>query len=147
MVADFPLTQVTSFVQRLQHEYYVDTGTIQDAMRRRSSFHVIHNGTGLKVDVFIKKTGTFADQEFQRAKPGLLAPGTRPFVLATPEDMVLAKLDWWQQGSGISGRQWNDIVEMLKRQQANLDRAYLQQMAAQLGSAPLLTQALADAGI
>jgi hypothetical protein len=99
------------------------------------------------VDVFLKKTGAFADQEFQRAKPGLLAPGTRAFMLATSEDMILAKLDWWRQGGGISTHQWNDIIEMRKRQQATLDRTYLQQMAAQLGIAPLLTQALADAGI
>ena len=89
----------------------------------------------------------FADQEMQRATPGLLAPGTRPCVLASPEDMVVAKLDWWQQGGGISMRQWGDIVEMLRRQQAELDRAYLQQAASMVGVAQLVAQALTDAGI
>jgi hypothetical protein len=147
VVADLTLAQVAPFVQHLQSDYYVDAGMVQDAIRRRGSFNVLHNGTGVKVDIFVKKTGTFADQEMQRATLGLLAPGTRPFVLASSEDMVLAKLDWWQQGGGHSTRQWSDLVEILKRQQAQLDRAYLQQMATQLGIAPLLAQALADAGM
>lgn len=147
VVADLSLAQVSPFVQRLAQDYYIDTGMVQDAIRRRSSFNVLHNSTGVKVDVFVKKAGVFADQEMQRAKPGLLAPGARPFVLVTPEDMVLAKLHWWQQGGGSSPRQWTDLVEILKRQQTQLDRAYLQQMAAVLGVGHLLTQAFADAGI
>ena len=48
---------------------------------------------------------------------------------------------------GISERQWNDVLGVLKVQQGNLDMAYLQRWAEELGLADLLTQACHDAGI
>ncbi|GCE17143.1 hypothetical protein KDK_09430 [Dictyobacter kobayashii] len=48
-------------------------------------------------------------------------------------------------GGGISTRQWNDIVEVIKRGNT-LDTVYLRQFAPHLGVADILEQALADAG-
>jgi len=63
------------------------------------------------------------------------------------QDMILAKLDWWKLGGGVSNRQWNDILEMMKKKHAGLDIAYLRQSAPMLGVADVLEKAFNDAGL
>ena len=50
-------------------------------------------------------------------------------------------------GGGVSDRQWNDILGVLKVQGTNLDMAYLQRWASALDVAELLQRALVDAGL
>ena len=50
-------------------------------------------------------------------------------------------------GDGVSKRQWNDVLAVLKRQQSVLDFAYLRHWAYNLGVADLLERAITEAGI
>ena len=66
------------------------------------------------------------------------------FVLS-PEDIVLAKLEWYRMGNEISDRQWRDILGVLMIQQGQLDHPYLRRMADMLGVEDLLERALQEA--
>jgi hypothetical protein len=147
VVADIQLKHVQTLVAMLQQEYYIDAGMIRSAIQNRSSFNLLHHDTGVKVDVFVQKTGPFAQQELRRAREDVLEVGSRPFFFASPEDMILAKLDWWKLGGGVSNRQWNDILELMKEKHAALDIAYLRQSAPMLGVADVLEKAFNDAGL
>lgn len=57
------------------------------------------------------------------------------------------KLQWYRDGGGVSDRQWNDVLGVLKVQGPVLDRAYLEEWALELGLAGLLREALDDAGL
>ena len=146
VVAAIGLEHIQFLVSMLQQVYYIDAEMIRGAIRSRSSFNVLHNDTGVKVDVFIQKTNSFARQEMRRAKEEILEPDSRPFFFASPEDMILAKLDWWKMGGGSSTRQWNDILEVIKEKAASLDIVYLRQSAPLLGVIDPLEKALNDAG-
>lgn len=61
--------------------------------------------------------------------------------------MILAKLDWWKLGGGVSNRQWNDILEIMKEKHSSLDITYLRRSAPMLAVADLLEKALSDAGL
>jgi hypothetical protein len=63
-----------------------------------------------------------------------------PFV--TPEDILLAKLHWFQAGSGISEMQWRDIQGLVRSRRASLDQQYLEQGAQKLGVSELLQRAI-----
>jgi hypothetical protein len=147
VVADIQLKHVQTLVARLQQDCYIDAGMIRGAIQNRSSFNILHNDTGVKVDVFIQKTGPFSQQEMRRAREDVLEVGSRSFFFASAEDMILAKLDWWKLGGAVSNRQWHDILEMMKEKQAVLDIAYLRQSAPMLGVADLLEKAFRDAGL
>lgn len=98
------------------------------AVREGGSFNVLHPATGGKVDVFVH----LPDDGFTRSR---LARRVRadvfgvPCWVATPEDVVLAKLR--RRLSSRSEVQWRDCVEMAATQ--SLDRAYLAEWAGVLG--------------
>jgi hypothetical protein len=147
IVAGIQRQHVQTLVKLLEKEYYIDGDMIKDAIRHQSSFNLLHNNTGVKVDVFVSKTSAFAQHELSRAREEVIEPGTRPFYFATPEDVILNKLSWWKMGGGTSTRQWNDIVEVIRNKATILDLSYLRQSAPSVDVTDILEQALNAAGI
>src|SRR6266702_6625047 len=147
VVADLQFQHIRLFVKQLETGYYIDADAVRDAIRYRSSFNVIHLDTMLKVDVFIPKSRLFAQQELRRVQLKTLEGGGRPFYVASPEDTILNKLEWYRMGGEVSDRQWNDILGVLKVQGTNIDMTYLQRWAPALKVTDLLERALVDAGL
>jgi hypothetical protein len=147
IIADLRLEQARPLMKQLQAIYYIDEDMIRDAIRRRTEFNVIHFDTMLKVDIFLPKSRLFDQEQRRRIQLELLAEGTRPFYMASPEDTILNKLEWYRMGGEVSDRQWNDILGVLKVQGTNLDMTYLRRWASSLGVADLLERALVDAGL
>jgi hypothetical protein len=147
IVADLRQGHVRLLIDQLQTDYYIDEDMIRDAIKRRSSFNVIHLDTLLKVDVYIPKFRSFDQEELRRAQQEVLLEGTRPFNVASPEGTILNKLEWYRMGGEVSDRQWNDILGVLKVQGTHLDMDYLQKWSANLKVTNLLERALVDAGL
>jgi hypothetical protein len=147
IVADIRPEYVHLLVNKLKPGYYIDEDSVRDAIRRRSSFNAIHLNTMLKVDVFIVKTRSFDQEAVRRTQQRILEENNRPVYLASPEDVILNKLEWYKMGGGVSDRQWNDILGVLKVQGAALDFAYLRKWAAALDVTELLNRAFEDAGL
>jgi len=132
-------------VAALQDAYYVPEARLRDAITRRASFNVIHLETMLKVDVFVAKGRAFDTRALERSRPERLATDSeRRARLATAEDTVLAKLEWYRRGGEVSERQWADVLGILRVADASLDQAYLRQGAAELGVLDLLERAASE---
>lgn len=131
----------------LRGDYYADEELIREAIRRRSSFNVIFLPQYFKIDVFVVKDTPYAKASFARYRSARLAGAgsIREFRFATPEDVVLHKLDWYRKGGESSERQWSDVLGVLRVQAAQLDRAYMQEWSSRLGVDDLLAKALAAA--
>ena len=147
MVVDIHPGQVRSFVLRLKPDYYIDEDSVKDAISRHSSFSVIHFSTSLKVDIFIPKTRLFDQEELKRIETKALEGIDRPFNVSSPEGIILHKLEWYKMGGGVSDRQWNDILGVLKVRGTTLDMQYLRRWAISLAVSGLLERALEDAGL
>ena len=147
VVVDLSFEHVPALVARLRDAYYIDEGRVRSAVERRRSFNAIHLATMFKVDVFVSKGRPFDQQALERARPEALtdASGARRFFLATPEDTVLGKLEWFRAGGEVSERQWGDIVGVLKTGWPQLDQAYLTHWAAAVDVLDLLERARAEA--
>jgi hypothetical protein len=127
--------------------YYADPNMMRDALQRRSSFHLIHYPTGLKIDVFIPKDRVFDQQQFERRVKEAINPldeDQAEMYVASPEDIVLAKLEWYRKGNEVSERQWIDLMSVVGVQGQRLDVGYMRQMAAEIGVSDLLERALAE---
>lgn len=102
IVADLRLAHARSFVKLLDQDYYIDEDAVRDAIRRRSSFSLISNETFMKVDVFLPKSRAFDQDAARGVKRQPLVKGGREFVLASPENMVVNKLEWYEMGGRVS---------------------------------------------
>ena len=139
---------VAPFVAALGTGFYADADAIQSAVASRRSFNVIHLDSMVKADIFMSKAEAFGRSQFARRVGKQLSPEDPACIyVASPEDTVLAKLRWYREGGGVSDRQWNDVLGVLKVQGAALDRAYLREWARELGLMDLLHRALEDAGL
>lgn len=149
LVAILKAAQINPLYKLLQEAYYIDPGMVAQAIQRQSSFNIVHLPTMIKVDVFVVKSRPFDQAAFRRIRRERLedSMGGREYSLASPEDIILNKLEWYRQGGEVSERQWTDVLGVLKVQSKSLDRAYLLRWAAQLGVADLLKRSLADAGM
>jgi hypothetical protein len=127
--------------------YYVDAEMIQSAVRRYSSFNVIHLATMFKVDIFVPQDTPFARENMRRRIPLEVPEIGRTLYICAPEDTVLHKLLWYAAGSGVSDRQWYDLQGVLRLQAHGLDMAYLRHWAVVLGIEVLLQRALDEAGL
>lgn len=110
-------------------DYYVSEDAAMDAVRRQGMFNVIDMATGWKVDLILRKRRPFSVQEFRRRTPTRLL-GADVFI-ATPEDTILTKLEW----AAMSGseRQLRDVAGVVEARRGELDIAYIEQWAAELG--------------
>jgi len=127
-------------------DYYVPEARVRDGIARRASFNLIHLETMLKVDVFVSKDRPFDRRAMDRARPS--SPETadeRPLPLASAEDTVLAKLEWFRRGGEASERQWTDVLGVLRASGESLDRRYLEDGARELAVSDLLVRALEEA--
>lgn len=131
----------------LRGEYYADAELMRDAIRHRSCFNLIYLPQYFKVDVFVAQDTPYARVAFARYRMARLvgAGNGREFRFATPEDVVLHKLDSFRKGGETSGRQWSDILGVLRVQAGRLDLDCMKQWAPALAVADLLERAFADA--
>lgn len=148
IVADIKPDQVGQLLSSLKEKFYLDERAIRRAVETRRSFNAIHFDSAFKVDVFIPPEGGIARQQLARRRLEVIAPehGAAIYV-ATAEDMVLAKLLWFQSGDGVSERQWADVLGMVRIQGEQLDLEYLREWADRLGVLDLLERALKEAAI
>jgi hypothetical protein len=131
----------------LRGAFYVDLPSIFNAIERQASFNVIHLDTMVKVDIYISWRSEFARSEFaRRLRRNISRQEPLEVNIASPEDTVLAKLDWYRKGGGVSDRQWRDLLGVLKVQGDALDCGYLTEWARKLELTDLLQRALEDAG-
>lgn len=145
IVADMQPEHVSPFVAQLKDAFYADEIAIHQAIQRRSSFNLIHLTTMFKADIFLPKDRAFDQQQLARRIAEPIGPDADAQLwVLTPEDVVLAKLDWFRLGGEVSERQWRDILGVLKTQQATLNLEYLRQWAQELGVADLMERALEE---
>lgn len=95
----------------------------ESALRNRDQFNVVDFSNSWKVDFIVKKARPFSETEFSRREP--IEIGELSFVIAKPEDVLIAKLEWMKISP--SERQAQDAAGILTVQQENLDVAYIHQ--------------------
>ena len=146
IVADMKLEHIKPLVAALSKEFYADDEMMRDAIEHHSSFNLIHYETAFKVDIFIRKLRPFDQMQLERRRKSVIATDPEESVwVVSPEDIILAKLEWYRMGGEVSDRQWRDILGVLKTRAGELDLAYLRKLAIELKIVDLLDRALKEA--
>jgi hypothetical protein len=139
-VEPFPGREV-ALISQFGVNYYISHAAVQDAIRRRSSFNILHPPSGFKVDVFVRKDRAFELSLMQRRRAVPVPSQAGEITVVSPEDIVLVKLEWYRMGGETSDRQWQDVLGVLQAQAGRLDSGYLDLWAADLKVSDLLARA------
>jgi len=148
VVARLRMEHADRIVALLGSDFYADLDAIRAAIDHHRSFNLIHLETMVKIDVYVAAPSAFVESEFARRIRRDVSASGAPLELdlATPEDVVLAKLEWFRRGGEVSDRQWRDVLGVLKVQGNRLDVEYLQRWAPDLRVEDLLQRARDEAG-
>jgi hypothetical protein len=148
IVADMRFEHVDPLAKILRDKYYLNENTMREAVQGRSCFNMIYLPTMFKVDIFVRKDRPYDRIAFTNIQSKIFDEETgRQFFVASPEDTILAKLEWYRLGDEISERQWSDVIGVMKVQGDALDRAYLEKWAAELGVSDLMSKCWIEANM
>lgn len=146
IVADMRVEHIQLLVSALSKEFYADDEMMKSAIEHHSSFNLIHYETAFKVDIFIRKLRPFDQMQLDRRRTSVIATDPeRSIYVTSPEDTILAKLEWYRMGGEVSDRQWRDILGVLKTRAGELELDYMRKWAGELKVMDLLERALKEA--
>lgn len=135
-------SQLRSFVAAFPNDqYYADEQDALESYKHTLQFNIIDFATTFKVDLIFKKDREFDRVEFDRRRTHVI--GDVRVQIATPEDILIAKLEWAKLGE--SNRQIEDAAGVIERQGANLDRSYVEYWVDELDLRKQWEMALAKA--
>lgn len=131
VVVDLRPNQVDSFCAVFpEPEFYCPREFVAEAVRKQFQFNVLQPETGLKIDVIVA-TGSEFDQSRLSRRRRLPAKSGFDTWFASPEDMIVKKLEYYKEGG--SEKHIRDILGVLRMQGERVDRAYIADWAARLG--------------
>jgi hypothetical protein len=129
LVIEATPAELRAFVEALSgNEYYADLDSALQAHKRQSIFNVIDLATGWKIDLIIRKSRAFSQEEFRRRQRVNLHDV--PLFVASAEDVVISKLEWAKLAE--SRRQIEDAAAILRMRWDSLDHSYLEKWIAEL---------------
>jgi hypothetical protein len=146
IVADLQPEHAPVLTNALRDQFYVpDDTSLRRVIEQRASFNLIHLATMFKVDIFLPRSQDFDRQQLKRRIAEPVAEKSDEYVwVLSPEDVVLAKLDWFRMGGEVSERQWRDVLGVLQTQLSVLDVDYMRLWAQELQVGELFERALAE---
>jgi len=108
--------------------YYAELEDAQQALHHQTQFNVIDQNSIWKIDFIFRKDRPFSRAEFDRRRLTEIL-GVRVYA-ATPEDLLIAKLEWAKMGE--SERQIRDAAGIISIQGPRLDIPYVETWVAAL---------------
>ncbi len=133
------------FAAALSADFTLNPPDILDALARvpivatdrtqRATFAAFDRASGYQLDVFCASDSPFDRSQFERAIPIAVPTLNAELMVASAEDTVLTKLEWYTITP--SDQQWGDVQTVLRVQGGALDLIYLDTWAARLGIADL----------
>jgi hypothetical protein len=130
IVAEINDGHITKFKECFPEEdFYLDSDSIREAIKRRHQFNIIHPTSGLKVDVMIPKRDAFDENRFARTKRMRFLEDTEA-NFASPEDVIIKKMEYFKEGS--SEKHIRDIMGILKISGEMIDLGYVSSWAKRL---------------
>ncbi|MEX0801727.1 MAG: hypothetical protein WD688_00130 [Candidatus Binatia bacterium] len=128
LVVELSERDAGKFILAFERDHYLEPETVQEAVKNKGMFNLIHEQYIIKVDFVVRKDTPYRRTEFSRKKK-VLVDGQEIYVVA-PEDLILSKLEWAKDsGSEVQLRDVQNLLRSVK----GLNRRYLTRWAKQLG--------------
>ena len=130
IVADITKNHIDAFKNCYpEKNFYLEKESIKRAVKFLHQFNIIHPASGFKIDIIVSKKDAFDENRFKRAKRLLISEGESA-NFASPEDVILKKLEYYKQGS--SEKHLRDITGILKISGDIINKRYISTWAEKL---------------
>lgn len=147
-VADLAPETTAALLSALGVDFEANREWIEDEVRRRGSFQIIHRRTFTRIDVFVPPWTGVHLWKWQHRRRVVIDPSCGSEIdVTSPEGIVIQKLAWYRATGEQSDRHWRDVLGVLKVQRRAVDVAVMRSWAVELEFEPLLDRALKEAGI
>lgn len=103
-------------------EYYCSRDAVEQAIRQRFQFNILHFASGMKIDVFIPTETEFDRCRFDR-RVRVAGTDNLDVWFASPEDVIIKKMASYKEGQ--SEKHIRDILGVLKVRAEKVDRDYI----------------------
>lgn len=145
LVAELSSEKISDFVSCFGEEFYLSEAAVQDAVRRRSCFNLIHLPSSFKVDIFVSRERPFDQESMRRARLERLGDSQSVLIrIATAEDTIVGKLELFRLTNETSERQWDDVSRLIQLLGDAADVGYLHRAVESVGVADLLQRLLSQ---
>jgi hypothetical protein len=134
IVVALAVEDIDAVVREFSSEFYLDADAGRLAIQAERLFNLIHDASGIKVDLIVRKSSDYRRVEFDRRQRATL--GTVDTWIVSREDLILSKLVWARDSQ--SEMQRRDVELLLKDD--NLDRDYLRLWTSRLGVDTVLNE-------
>lgn len=124
---------VHGIVDAFSPDFYIDVDDARAAILTQRLFNLMHNATGIKVDLIVRKSAEYRKVEFARRQSVRLS-GVKTWIVSR-EDLILSKLVWAEEAN--SELQRRDVKNLLGE---TVDREYLSHWADRLGVTKILEE-------
>jgi len=125
LVVELAEPDVLKVVNAMSAEFYIDADDVRSAVALQRLFNLMHNSTGIKIDLIVRKNTEYRQVEFAR-RYAVEMGGVKTWIVSR-EDLILSKLVWGQESdSELQGR---DVKSLLD---GSIDRDYLNHWAMKL---------------
>ena len=147
VVSELPFRLAEAFATSFSTDYYLSEEAIRYAIQRKSCFNLIHLPTASKVDGFVSRGRPFDERSMERAVVHAIGSGQGVAVpIATAEDSIVSKLEWFRLTDETSERQWDDVRRLVELLGDSLDADYMREMADSIGVRDLVDTLLSGPG-
>lgn len=137
LVVEIEEKNITNITSVFKDEFYVSPEAIQNAIKYRSMFNIIHFDSGIKIDFWMLKEGEFERTAFKRRQKHVYSK--KDVFFSSAEDIILNKLLWFKE-SEIQ-KHFEDAMSVYEIQK-KLDLNYLKEWAGRLSIGALLEEIL-----
>lgn len=142
LVVEITGEKIANLAQLLSPHFYAPRFVIEDAVRKRGQFNLIHLDCAFKIDLWLLKGSAYDAVCFERRLLGVMFD--REVWVSSPEDVILSKLLWYR-AAPVLERQIQDVLEVYEIQEPYLEHDYLERWAQTLGIADLLVRVKQEA--
>ena len=126
LVVALSLEDVKSLVGEFSDDFYLDIDAARAAAECRRMFNMMHQSSGIKIDMIARKDSEYRRLEFDRRRRVSL--GSIDTWIVSREDLILSKLVWASESR--SEMQRRDVEQLLRGD--DIDRTYLREWALRL---------------
>lgn len=131
LVVELGLDSVESFCAEFSDgEFYISVDAARRAVLEGRQFNVVHYLSACKIDIMFPRRDAWGEQQLRNRVRRRILPGIDGFV-ASPEDVVLGKLWYYQVGE--SEKHLRDIMGILRAGNVTVDESYINEWANRLG--------------